>query len=491
MKKIIFPFFFLVLGGSTYAQSSLDALRYSVPTHFGTSRGSALGHSLGAIGADVSAIQSNPAGIALFRKGEFSISSSLKAANQKGIHNTNEANDANVKFNVDHISYVNTKHSDLAMGKIKSTGFIIGYNRMSDFNQHATFKSEVEQSSILDVYYDDIINNSIPAEEINVTNALLETVLAWEALLIDTVVNQSNNTYSYFHYNPFREGKRTKTLEHSGSIGTYYIGYAIDLNDAVYLGGSINFLAASFNEVSKYEERTDDPNRKTKLQYLSVVQNISTSGNGVQAKLGAIFKATDQLRVGISYQTPSTVNFTENFDSRIDASIDSIGNTYAESIQYTNEYGIRIPGRLIGSLGVVLGKRGFFSCEYEYTDVSLSKLKENTKGLDFSAENNIINRFFKPMHTLKFGLEARVNAFRLRGGYVHQTTPFVDNANQNFKFNSFSSGIGYRNPKFFVDLSWRLDQRQEHTWFYDSFYVNHSTNKLANHYITTTLGFRL
>ena len=58
-------------------QSIADVIRFSYQESGGTARYTATGGSMGAIGSDLSAVNSNPAGIALYRKSEFSISPSF------------------------------------------------------------------------------------------------------------------------------------------------------------------------------------------------------------------------------------------------------------------------------------------------------------------------------------------------------------------------------------------------------------------------------
>jgi hypothetical protein len=65
MRKQVFTFSILsILVSFSYAQTDVDALRYSTPAVQGTARNVALGNTMGTIGADISALSTNPAGIA-------------------------------------------------------------------------------------------------------------------------------------------------------------------------------------------------------------------------------------------------------------------------------------------------------------------------------------------------------------------------------------------------------------------------------------------
>ena len=59
------------------AQNAEDALRYSSTFLTGTARYTGLGGAYGAVGADFTSLSSNPAGIGLYKKSDFSITPML------------------------------------------------------------------------------------------------------------------------------------------------------------------------------------------------------------------------------------------------------------------------------------------------------------------------------------------------------------------------------------------------------------------------------
>ena len=72
MKKIVLATFSVMLLVSARAQNEQDALSYSQSSLFGSARVQGAGGAFGALGADLSAIAINPAGIGLYRRSEFS-----------------------------------------------------------------------------------------------------------------------------------------------------------------------------------------------------------------------------------------------------------------------------------------------------------------------------------------------------------------------------------------------------------------------------------
>ncbi|MGE5424653.1 MAG: hypothetical protein ACM3N9_04770, partial [Syntrophothermus sp.] len=73
MKKLIMVLLATGISLSLLAQNSTDALRYSRIIYGGSARFVGLGGAFGALGADFSVVQTNPAGIGLYRLSEASI----------------------------------------------------------------------------------------------------------------------------------------------------------------------------------------------------------------------------------------------------------------------------------------------------------------------------------------------------------------------------------------------------------------------------------
>ena len=78
--KSIFKIFLsipILLPFITNAQTDADALRYSQTSIAGTARFVSMGGAFGALGGDFSTLSWNPAGIAIYRKSEFTFTPSI------------------------------------------------------------------------------------------------------------------------------------------------------------------------------------------------------------------------------------------------------------------------------------------------------------------------------------------------------------------------------------------------------------------------------
>ena len=80
MKRYLLPAFALFLSANMFAQTTGDVLRYSYLRPGGTGRFIGTGGAMGALGADFSTLSTNPAGLALFRTDELTVTPGLKFA---------------------------------------------------------------------------------------------------------------------------------------------------------------------------------------------------------------------------------------------------------------------------------------------------------------------------------------------------------------------------------------------------------------------------
>ena len=70
-------------GGTAFSQSQLDAFKYSQTELNGTARYLGMGGAFGALGGDISAMNTNPAGLAIYKSSEVVTTLSLSSASAK------------------------------------------------------------------------------------------------------------------------------------------------------------------------------------------------------------------------------------------------------------------------------------------------------------------------------------------------------------------------------------------------------------------------
>ena len=95
----------LILTGMLYmqGQNHIEALRYSQQFYSVTAKSDAMGNALSAVGADMSALTINPAGIAVFKKSQFTFTPNFILSNTEGTFSDNIRNESKLGFNISNI----------------------------------------------------------------------------------------------------------------------------------------------------------------------------------------------------------------------------------------------------------------------------------------------------------------------------------------------------------------------------------------------------
>ena len=161
--------------------------------------------------------------------------------------------------------------------------------------------------------------------------------------------------------------------------------------------------------------------------------------------MGSIIKIK-QLRVGLSYSTPTTLNIEEESSQIIETDIiekDGL-KTYRidpNTINVYDEYELKLPSKSLFSLAYIFGSRGLLSFDYEITKFNNAKFDDNNgndsylNSLNYSIKNNMASI----SESIRFGGEYRLKNLNLRAGYFFYKGPDLDLKN---KISGISAGVG-------------------------------------------------
>src|SRR4051812_18001731 len=98
MKKILFLLSLITCARSLFAQEPADALRYSWYIPGGTAREQAIGGAMGSLGGDLTATFINPAGLALYKTGDFVFTPRFSFGNTKATYQDRQEKQNSNKF---------------------------------------------------------------------------------------------------------------------------------------------------------------------------------------------------------------------------------------------------------------------------------------------------------------------------------------------------------------------------------------------------------
>jgi hypothetical protein len=463
------------------AQNEVDAMRYSQITFGGTARFAAMGGSMGALGGDISTLSFNPAGIAIYKKTELSITPSIFFQRTTSTYNNETSDDSRLNFNLGNIGLVASFNliNDKNLTGWENVNFGFGYNRMNNFHNRMLIQSDNKNSSLLDVFVADA--NGHPSTDFD----QFSTDLAWQTYLINPADTSGSNVYN--HMIPNYGIRQKKEVETRGSMGETVISFGGNYKSKLYLGATLGIDNAKYYEESTYSE-TDEKDTISDFKSFTYTQELATKGTGVNLKLGAIVRPTDWLRIGAAFHTPTSFSMNDQYSSGMQSDLDTYGEYDTVSPQGEYDYRVITPYRAIGSLGFIINKMALLNVEYEYTDYSYAQLRA-PHGV-FSDVNTTIRRNYTSTGNLRVGGEVRFDPIAIRAGYAMYGSPFKTGENKDAVRSSYSAGIGYRQEHYFIDFAYVLTRYSEYSYLYSHKNATPVKNDFKNASYMLSVGVR-
>lgn len=480
------------------AQTDVDAIRYSQMVPSATARSLGMGGAFGALGADFSVLSNNPAGIAFYRKSEFTITPAFGNTSTESSYLGRKTSDNKFNFNLGNIGLIYAYPKEDSKSDWRGWAFGIGYNKLNSFHSASIYEGVNSNNSLLDSYVQDA-NGNIP-DELASTYAF-GADLAWQTYLIDTLPGSLTN---YFSAIPEGGALQRRIKETRGSSGEAVLSFGGNYKDKVFWGLTLGFPYVRYHEDIVYEEidQADDITQTTpgidssyaafyNFESFTLTQNVATSGNGFHAKFGLIIRPNEWLRFGTAIHSPAYYSMHDEYITYMHA------NFSGESYDYETPFGIfdyhlTTPFRASGSLALIYQQKGVFSIDYEFADYSSAKL---SPGYDFLDVNQIIRNVYTQGHNIRAGAEWKYGVFAFRLGAGYQTGIIKSNLSSSdtdqHKF-TYSGGFGIREESYFIDLGYSLTSGNE---FYRQYSLTDESvegafSKIRDHRLLLTLGFR-
>ncbi len=470
MKKLIALFsIVLLVPFSMQAQDLVDALRYSSTQVQGTARAGGMGNAFGALGGDFTSVSINPAGLGLYRAGEFALTPAFGQNQIESSYLGNTMNDSKYKFSFNNLSYVAAIPTlSSSEAGVVSVNIGIGYNRLKDFNSVRIAGAPVANSSFLDYV----------ADNANADNwSDYYEQLAWDSDLL----LQEDNTGIYWHDIEdagYGQSQR-KTYSTQGSVDEYSLGMGLNFGHKLYFGASVGVVDVYYNESSTLRE-ADENNGIPYFNNFAFNSHLRTSGTGYNGKFGIIFKPINEIRLGAAIHTPTFFNLHDDFNTSMQSSVtydegDTQGYDVVPDNPSTYDYDLETPLRATLSGAFVIAKAGLISVDYEYVDYGSASLRRGGDGYDFIDENSDITEAYKAVGNIRVGGELRVtNEVSLRGGYEYYPSAYNEQAfnasqpNADANLVVYSAGLGYHQGGFFLDVAYRYSDTDNFDTLYPS-----------------------
>ncbi len=470
-----------------YAQYAEDALRFSEQYYQGTARSMAVGSSFGALGADVSVLSTNPAGLGLYRSNTYSITPEIFTRKTTAEYNGDKGEDTRTIFDLSSFSMISATNLG---GKNNGFRFVqlgFGMNRLNNFNFERTIKGTNYENSRLDAYLANADGvNYQDIEEDYGGYYSYDLTPAWNTFLIDTIPGYQD---WYFSPVPWGGVYQTERMRTYGSVNEWVMSIAGNYADKLYVGFTLGMPMLRYYRETTYSEY-DSGDTIPYFDSWSVYENLSTTGVGVNLKLGLIYRPVDWIRVGVAFHSPTWYSLHDNWYTIYNSDLESFGSYTSSSPNGVFDYHLHTPYRVIGDMAFIVKKQGFISVEYEFVDYSIAQFKAS--GVDYDMGVNYdIEQYFAPTHNIRAGVEYRPGPFSIRGGYALYASPYANNLNDGKK-QTFSGGLGYSSHHFSIDFAFIYGKKNEDYYLYTSDYgsANPALITSKDYQAVLTLTFR-
>lgn len=433
----------------------------------GTARYVGMGGAMEALGADLSTIGTNPAGLGLFRKGKTDLSFGL--VNQTGMNKFNSLSKTNMSF--DQIGVV------FNLSKTPNASFNIGFNyhKSYNFDQLLNAANTLNNASQNKLTYQKY-NNQVFKERKDLTYSQVD------ALYMDNLL-YDNRTKKYYN---FPATGYLYNQENKGYIGEYDMNLSANINDRVYLGLTMGIHDVHYKGYAEYTENF--VHNANNISGLTLNDSREITGTGFDVKLGAIVRpmAESPFRLGAYIHTPVWYDLTtSNYTVLTDGTArPNVGETY--------DFRVNTPWKFGLSAGTTLADRIALGATYEYGAYNAMQTRIKDGGTydwyygtyyesshNDRAMNNHTEDALKGQHTLKLGAEARItDHFSLRAGYNYLSALYKDAAVKDGSLNSpgtyyasstsyvnwkdtnrFTFGLGWNVWRFNIDLAYQYSQQ--------------------------------
>jgi hypothetical protein len=455
MKKlIVLTTIVTMFCSAVFAQSDVDVLRYSFISPTGnTARGMALGGAVGALGADPSTVQSNPAGLAQYKSGSFNITlGSISLKNESQYLAGNAQTNNLFKPVLPGINVVTTNRK-MNNGQLAKTGWIntnfsFGWNKVADFNRNMNYSGTNTQNSFTD--YVASYTNGLSASSLQ-SNAEQEQQgyyyfenMFWQAYLIDSI--SDGNYYAYYD-NDFTKMTQSGEIITKGGMNEFNASFAANYENKVYFGFGLNVNRVRYSEQNTFAER-DNPVTTNNWNSYNFTRNLETRGAGFGGRIGVIFRPNNNIRVGATIHTPTVLSLTDNYYDELYVLNDDKSTHDLKTIDKEFSYSVTTPMKYGFQAAYIFEKQGFLSAEIESIDYSTMSLSADNNL--FSATNQVIANKYSNTINLKLGGEYAYESFRFRAGYAHMGNP-IKNSDA-FANNRVSIGMGVQERDWAFDF---------------------------------------
>lgn len=519
------------------AQTSADALRYSVNDYYGTARTMAMGNAFTALGGDLGSLGINPAGSAVNSFSQVTISPSVSIVSTRAsylgepsLSNAYGAAEHNSKarFTVPNFGFVLTHETGRRTG-LKSFSWGLVANTTSYFlDNMATggINGETSFAGSMAANVGNYASSALQGDNAYWnTDASWLSIVGWQSGMISNYGTSDKDyigaTEKLYADNTIQVPDKLSQKYGRQAHGRKYdvvLNYALNFSDKLFIGANVGFQSIDYSMNTYFKEAAMNPSSfevefdnghggtaKTNFDNLRYRYHYGASGTGIYGKFGAIFVPSQWVRIGAAIQTPTAVMLKENWQHAGDTYYSDYNyDAHATSPRGEYEYKLVSPFRFNAGVAFTFGPYAVLSADYEFCNYSQMKFmeKDTNDQTAFEEVNSYIKNCYYDdyatntryygngcgiAHSFRIGAEVKPTPeIAIRAGYGITSSPeryYENNVKKTpstFK-RSFAAGLGYSSDgSFFFDLAVRGTRNPvEYIYPYSDYIFDNNNNVIS------------
>ena len=473
----------------SWGQSEDDVFRYSYQESLGSARTMGMGGAFGALGADLSCLSGNPAGLGMYRRGDVGFTGGFASQKAKislagQFRNSNKLGGIGTNLGIA-LSYPSV-NPDWPVSTLSVT-----HSSRANYNQTIEIDGIPFENSLLSSFL--IQAQGYSANDLYDSHPFTAS-LAWDTDLLDPHPNEDPT--SYISAIPVGGALTSKSIERTGQLSETSIGFGSGLSEILYVGISLGIVSVEFSEETRHREIPQVDSLD--LAEWTFRENLDISGSGINVKLGLIAVPSPWLRLGVAYHSRSRLNLTDEYSTGIASSFKA-GDQYDVLSPFNRiEYTVFTPSRFIASAAFVLGKTGVVSADYEVVDYASGELRKSAfspdNAYDYAVENESLRSVYGTSRMARVGAEFRIQkVWRLRLGAGMETSPYTSAIEviSDTKRYQASFGFGHRSEKWYSAMTYRRSWTEQNLYLFDPDLVDPAHVFQTHGMVVVALGFRM
>lgn len=496
---------------------------------FGTARSMAMAGAFTSLGGDLSSMGINPAGLAMYRHNEISLSPMMGFQNS-----TNSAEDwgdnQRSRFALSNIG-ATFKLYEGSRSNLVSLNAGIGYNRVADFNYRYGYSSLSAPSdspyrSINDAFVRQLGQGGVFPDKDGALNYAFGDAYYWGGILAynNWLLDAERDEFGDYWTSANTLGVNanvghTVGVESKGSIGEVQFALAANFNNTLYIGGTIGIQHVKWDRQFYYGEDyqyngqqpvySDGTPIAEPAEWMDYNQAVELSGAGVNFKLGAIYRPFPALRLGAAIHTPTYYALDRTYQAYMATNYNPNGDTTLPLEDIGDQtWDFVSPTRLMFGASYTFGRMAVVSVDYERTWYNGMRVKNVPDGFDLMPDDYRaeFKANYKGANTLRIGAEIKpLSVVSLRAGYgvsdamLRNDKELYYNNPTTYKTTCVSAGLGFQLGAVSLDLAYQYIKNEQteymlfyavdDTGYFDSASPTYKTDFVRN-YVTLTMGYK-